>query len=46
MTQLSRWIRCLFNLSLELDDEVCFKCIEQVTYIAAKEQGVGPSSLV
>lgn len=46
MTRLSHWIRCLFNLSLELDDEVCFQCIEQVTHIAAKKQGVCPSPIV
>ncbi|KAF1940662.1 SPO22-domain-containing protein [Clathrospora elynae] len=39
IAKLSRWLRCLFSLSLDYDEEVSFKCIEQVTLIAAKNQG-------
>jgi hypothetical protein len=40
ITKLSRWLRCLFKLSLEHDESISLKCIEQATHIAAKKQGV------
>ncbi|KAL6711348.1 sporulation-specific protein 22 [Coniothyrium glycines] len=39
ITKLARWIRCLFQLSLPVDEGICLKCIEQVTHIAAKRHG-------
>lgn len=35
--KLSRWLRCLFSLSLPFDDDFSLKCIDQVTLIAAKQ---------
>jgi hypothetical protein len=40
LTKLSRWLRCLFNLSLTYDESTSLKCIEQVVKIATKQQGV------
>ncbi|KAJ5063293.1 meiosis protein SPO22/ZIP4 like-domain-containing protein [Bipolaris maydis] len=40
MPRLSRWLRCLFSLSLPFDDESSLKCIDQVTHIAATKQSV------
>jgi hypothetical protein len=40
ITKLARWLRCLFSLSLEHDEKVSLKCIEQVTHIAATQQSV------
>lgn len=40
MPRLSRWLRCLFSLSLPFDDESSLRCIDQVTYIAATKQSV------
>jgi len=46
LTKLARWLRCLFNLSLEYDEHTSVKCIEQVVKVAAKQQAVGtPDSL-
>ncbi|KAF1835983.1 SPO22-domain-containing protein [Decorospora gaudefroyi] len=39
VTKLSRWLRCLFNLSLNHDEKLSLKCIEEVTHLAAKKQG-------
>lgn len=44
LTKLSRWLRCLFNLSLTYDEGTSLKCIEQVVQIATKQQGVSPSN--
>jgi hypothetical protein len=44
LTKLARWLRCLFNLSLQCDEETSLKCIEQVTKIVIAQQGVSPSS--
>ncbi|KAI5375420.1 hypothetical protein J4E82_005842 [Alternaria postmessia] len=38
ITKLARWLRCLFNISLEHDEKASLKCIEQVTHMAAKQQ--------
>ncbi|XP_014560370.1 hypothetical protein COCVIDRAFT_89663 [Bipolaris victoriae FI3] len=38
MPRLSRWLRCLFSLSLPFDDESSLRCIDQVTHIAATKQ--------
>ena len=42
--KLSRWLRCLFSLSLPVDADVSLKCIEQAIHIAATKQGVSPVS--
>ncbi|KAF3046826.1 hypothetical protein E8E11_007311 [Didymella keratinophila] len=39
VVRLSRWLRCLFNLTLPLDEKISLKCLDQVTQIAAKKQG-------
>ncbi|CAN9168411.1 unnamed protein product [Alternaria alternata] len=38
ITKLARWLRCLFDISLEHDEKASLKCIEQVTHMAAKQQ--------
>ncbi|KAI4944815.1 hypothetical protein J4E91_008503 [Alternaria rosae] len=38
ITKLARWLRCMFSLSLEYDEEVSIKCIQQVTHLAAKQK--------
>ena len=38
--KLSRWLRCLFNISLDIDESVSLKCIDEVTHVAAKKQVV------
>ncbi|KAI4675119.1 uncharacterized protein J4E88_008023 [Alternaria novae-zelandiae] len=38
ITKLARWLRCMFSLSLEYDEEVSIKCIQQVTHLAAKQR--------
>lgn len=40
IVKLSRWLRCLFNLTLSLDESISLKCLDQVTQIAAKKHGV------
>ncbi|KAF2848838.1 SPO22-domain-containing protein [Plenodomus tracheiphilus IPT5] len=40
MTKLSRWIRCLFSLSLDHDETISIRCIQQVTQMAATRQGI------
>lgn len=40
ITKLSRWLRCLFNLSLQYDQGFSLKCIDQVTHLAETRQGV------
>ena len=40
VVRLSRWLRCLFNLMLPLDEKISLKCLDQVTQIAVKKQGV------
>ena len=40
ITKLARWLRCMFSLSLEYDEEVSIKCIQQVTHLAAKQKNV------
>lgn len=40
VVKLSRWLRCLFNLTLTYDENISLKCLDQVTQIAAKKQGV------
>ncbi|EUC48226.1 hypothetical protein COCMIDRAFT_87783 [Bipolaris oryzae ATCC 44560] len=40
MPRLSRWLRCLFSLSLPFDDESSLRYIDQVTHIAATKQSV------
>lgn len=42
VVRLSRWLRCLFNLTLSLDENISLKCLDQVTQIAAKRHGVRP----
>ena len=44
VVRLSRWLRCLFNLTLPLDEKISLKCLDQVTQIAAKKQGVRQTS--
>jgi hypothetical protein len=44
LTKRSRWLRCLFNLSLPCDEDTSLKCIDQVTKIAIQQQGVSASS--
>ncbi|KAI8934578.1 hypothetical protein NX059_008276 [Plenodomus lindquistii] len=39
MTKLARWIRCLFSLSIDHDETISTKCIQQVTQMAATRQG-------
>ncbi|KAF3008729.1 hypothetical protein E8E13_009809 [Curvularia kusanoi] len=39
VAKLSRWLRCLFNLTLSLDESISLKCLDQVTQIAAKKHG-------
>ncbi|XPS72064.1 sporulation-specific protein 22 [Ascochyta lentis] len=39
-TKLSRWIRCLFNSTLNIDETISLKCLDQATQIAAKKHGV------
>ncbi|KAJ4319655.1 sporulation-specific protein 22 [Neodidymelliopsis sp. IMI 364377] len=34
---LSRWLRCLFNLTLTYDETISLKCLDQVTQIATKK---------
>lgn len=43
VVRLSRWLRCLFNLTLSLDEKISLKCLDQATQIAAKKQGVRSS---
>jgi hypothetical protein len=40
IAKLARWLRCMFSLSLEYDEEVSIKCLGQVTHLAAKQQNV------
>lgn len=40
VVRLSRWLRCLFNLTLSLDESISLKCLDQATQIAAKKYGV------
>jgi len=40
LMKLSRWIRCLFSLSLDNDDSISLNCIQQVSQIATRRQGV------
>ena len=42
VVRLSRWLRCLFSLTLPLDEKISLKCLDQVIQIAAKKQGVRP----
>lgn len=42
VVRLSRWLRCLFNLTLSLDEGISLKCLDQATQIAAKKHGVCP----
>jgi hypothetical protein len=42
ITTLSRWLRCLFNLTLTYDETISLKCLDQVTQIAAKKHKVRP----
>lgn len=44
LTKLARWLRCLFNLSLEHDEDTSMKCIDQVLKIAAKQRAVSQLS--
>jgi hypothetical protein len=37
---LARWIRCLFQMALTLDDQISLHCLEQATSIARKRKGV------
>ncbi|KAF2629751.1 SPO22-domain-containing protein [Macroventuria anomochaeta] len=37
VVRLSRWLRCLFNLTLPYDENISLKCLDQVTQIAAKK---------
>lgn len=46
ITKLSRWLRCLFNLALVYDENISLKCVDQVTYMAAKKQAVSFLSTV
>ncbi|KAF3046085.1 hypothetical protein E8E12_010940 [Didymella heteroderae] len=39
VVRLSRWLRCLFSLTLPLDEKISLKCLDQVIQIAAKKQG-------
>lgn len=40
VVRLSRWLRCLFNLTLTYNEDISLKCLDQVTQIAAKKEGV------
>jgi hypothetical protein len=40
VVRLSRWLRCLFNLTFRYDESISLKCLDQVTQIAAKKHGV------
>ncbi|KAL7773732.1 hypothetical protein CFE70_003699 [Pyrenophora teres f. teres 0-1] len=40
VTKLSRWLRCLFSLSLQYDQSFSLKCIDQVTHLAEIRQGL------
>jgi hypothetical protein len=40
VVRLSRWLRCLFNLTLSLDEGISLKCLDQATQIAARKHGV------
>jgi hypothetical protein len=42
VVRLSRWLRCLFNLTLSLDEGISLKCLDQATHIAARKHGVCP----
>lgn len=44
VTKLSRWIRCLFTLSISYDESISMKCIDEATQFAAKKQGVSCSA--
>ncbi|KAG9197672.1 hypothetical protein G6514_001141 [Epicoccum nigrum] len=39
VVKLSRWLRCLFNLTLSFDESISLKCLDQATQIAAKKHG-------
>lgn len=43
LTKLSRWIRCLFHLSINQNEAVSLKCIEHVTQLASMKHGVSCS---
>jgi hypothetical protein len=45
LVKLSRWIRCLFQLSLAFDESISLKCLDQASQIAAARQGVSQSDL-
>lgn len=40
ITKLSRWLRCLFSLSLTYDETIGLKCINHAVDLAQKRQGV------
>lgn len=46
IVKLSRWIRCLFNLALSVDENISYRCTEEATDIAAKHHGVSTLSPV
>lgn len=41
--KISRWIRCLFQLSLTFDEAISLKCLDQASQIAAARLGVSLS---
>lgn len=45
MVKLSRWLRCLFQASLKIDESISLQCVDQVAHIAAKYQGVSSPCL-
>jgi hypothetical protein len=38
--KLARWIRCLFQLALTVDEAMSLICLERATEVAAAESGV------
>ncbi|KAF2741108.1 SPO22-domain-containing protein [Polyplosphaeria fusca] len=40
MAKLSRWLRCLFQLALTIDEDISLKCLEHASQFAAARHGV------
>ncbi|KAF2659423.1 SPO22-domain-containing protein [Lophiostoma macrostomum CBS 122681] len=45
LVKLSRWLRCLFQLSLTFDESISLKCLDQASQIAAARHGVSQFDL-
>ncbi|KAH8730487.1 meiosis protein SPO22/ZIP4 like-domain-containing protein [Phaeosphaeriaceae sp. PMI808] len=39
IVKLSRWLRCLFNITLTCDESISLKCIDQAVTLATKHHG-------